>query len=700
MVKEIYDRILPEVELDADDIPDPLTFPPDTGQDNHVGRKKKSYTAGEGTTTSSTNAPNPKIESWPAHGGGQAPVGSNETAVYHGPAASPAAAVEDGIGGNSRVITDDAGNSININNDGSITLQHKTGASFSIAPDGAIHLTAAGDKGINLDSGSGGFNFSSKGKMVFDSSAGITFSAGGPVGIHAKGAFPISLETGGDMIISAGGSVNQNISGTHYSWIGGSKSEMVYGNGDYQVKGLMKLGSTSEINMDSPKTHIGASEKLTLNSEGTLVTTSVKSTSITSQGKILAMAKADFFAASMANFIAIGNQSASLESQLTTNVRGDNINLEATAGIAIDSDGYLFARAQTLAASAASTLAIKAGTNLKLSSMGSLDIDADGAINIAGATIDLNSRAKDPTEPDDPMVSTAANISKVKKIDDIYPTEKLSADNWTSKEAFDGMNKNLKPMQEGFPYSDNALSGDDYGAMQNDGNQLPSGAQQNADQKPAGGSQVTDGESYGPIDLSTSENYTPAYEPDPATAPSSSNPADSVGFASLEGVPGVEDIPGDGQCSTGRDIIYKNMMHLNENIAIPLIKKFSDVTIERAFIKKYNDNCSNPHFKGLAFDFGISQKNNYPKLMAVAMWAARRLPCSVVRIEKTLTHSYIHIEAAEAGKTGQNCTVETCNDKEGTSKTSGLVLKTNEIKEVKLSARAQDNRKKPTWLES
>lgn len=664
---------------------------------NDVMRKKDSITTKERAVTSSTNAPQPQTYTTLAYPAAGVPAGDSESSVQITSSGSPEAGVETPIEGTARGITDDMGNYISIQSDGSLLLSHISGASVSIKPDGAIYVAAMGNKGINLVSGKGGIGIHSQGQIVFDAQGPIVMSSKASVGIHSAGGNPITLDAGGDLNTKAGGSSTRLVTGTDYSFVGGSKAEMVFGNADYQVQGVSKIGSTTQLQMDSPKTNVGASEQLVLNSEGVGGFYTKNDMALQAKGYLQASSKGGAAIMSEADVTIAGDEGVLMSSVKNAAIRGKNVNLDALEVMSLDSKQDIDLQAPDITLHATGNLELAGQDSTKLSSKSTLDIDSNGAMNLAGSTIDLNSRAKNPTTPRPNRTTSPSGGIKTSSVEDHFKEDKFEADNFLTKEQFEGMNQNYQASKDGFPYSDYTMSGDDYNALKNNGGQLPSGAEQNASQKQSSGSQISDGESYGTINSGASENYSVAREVD-MPPPTSSNPQDPVGSYSLEGIPGVENIPGDGQSGVDRATIVKNLMHLNENIVLPLIANHPDVRAARGFLLKY-DNSDNPHYKGLAIDFIVGNRNNYPRLVQVAFWASRKLPCKVIRIEKTLTHSYIHIEAAEAGQTGQNCTVETCNDIEGKSKTAGLVLKTNEYKDAQLSTRSKDKNKKPTWVD-
>lgn len=708
--KLFYDR-LPQVENDPNK---GLQIRQEQSSENALIRKRDSITNRERPITAISNPPDPRLEYISPAYGGSVVAGDKEASVDVESSGPPDAGVDSTIPNTTKGFTDDAGNHISVQPDGSLLLSHTTGAYVAIKPDGAIYVTAMGDKGINLVSGKGGIGIHSQGQIVFDSEDSIIMSAKGAIGLHTAGAFPITLDSGGSILQRAGQSMKTEIGATDTKFVGGSQSTMVVGNGDYQVQGNFKIGSATELNMDAAKTHLGARDLMSINSEGPAAFTTKASMLLTSQGNFQAVSKGSMGILSESQLVATGNKGVTLESPQQMTMRGDIVNVESKSGMMLDSSEYLFARAKTLAASAATTLAIKAGTSLKLSSMGTLDIDADGAINIAGATIDLNSRAKDPTEPDDPMTSTPRSAPPPATIDQLLPDDKLSSDNFTSKEAFQAMNKDYEAKKNGFPYTDFTMSGDDYAALKNNGGQLPSGADTNADEKAtSGGSAVIDGPDYGTRYPSGSSygggggggggggDYDPgdyvntsvAREPDMAP-PTSSNPVDTVGMYALRGIPGRESIPGDGQVGVDAATIRQNLLHLQENIRLPLLKEHPDMRTARGFILKYDDNTSNPHYKGLALDFVTANKRDLSRLVEVADWASKKLPCKLVRIEKANTYSYLHIEAAEVGQTGQSCQLETCSDAEGKNCTPGLKVGTYQYKDAEVSKRIQKGYRK------
>lgn len=598
------------------------------------------------------------------------------------PAIASDAGVDSGIPSDPRGFSDDKGNFVSVQGDGSLLLSHTSGAHISIQADGAIFISASGNKGINLVSGKGGLNLRSKGTLTLGGENVIIASNKGMSFSTAAGSAML-FTAAGSMVMGVGESFEKKVGGSDTSFVGGSQGNYVFGDMFNQAQGRMQIGSASDIIMDSPRTNVGASDRLTLNSQGGLGMFSKSAMYVSSQATLGMQSKGSMILTSKQNLIAVGQEAINIESPKQTTMRGDIVNVESKSGMMLDSSEYLFARAKTLAASAATTLTVKAGTSLKLSSMGTLDIDAEGAINIAGATIDLNSRAKDPTEPDDAMVTTPKSASNPATVDVAEEGWDYEKDQWINKDQFEKMNNNYNPQKAGFPYNVDPMSEDQFDSFKNGGGQPPQEAQQVFDSKPTSGPAISDGAGYGEYPSNSSGSETVARESD---VPPPDGTDDSSATPSLEGIPGYQQIPGDGQCDVGAEDIVNNLLHLKENILDPLIAENPDARAVKGFVLKYDNDCNNPHYKGLALDIAAGNKRDGARVAELANWAYDNLPCKLIKIERTKTYAYVHIEAAEAGQDGTKAIKQTCFDVEGKNCKEGFHILSFE-KEVKPSKR-------------
>lgn len=617
------------------------------------------------------------------------PEGGPETGTDT-PAVPSDAGVDTGIPGDPRGFSDDKGNFVSVQGDGSILVSHTTGAHFSIEADGSIFISAAGKKGINLVT-KGGLQLRTEGTLSLGGENIILASKKGMSFQTAAGSAMI-FNAGGDLVQTVGQSLQKKVGGNENSFVGGAQGNYVFGDSFHQTQGRMQIGSASDIIMDSPRTNIGAKDRLTLNSEGGLGVYAVGSAYMGFQDTLLMQSKGAMFVTSKTNMKVMGQDSVNVESPNQATVRSNVINLESKQNMFLDSAEYLFARARNMASSASQTMEIKAGSSLKISSLNSLDIDAGGAINIAGATIDLNSRAKDPSNPDNPAVTGSkypTNPKTVKEVEDGWEYEK---DQWIKPEAFEQMNTNYNPQKAGFPYNVDVMSEDQFDSFKNGGGQPPQEAQQVMDQQPTSGPAISDGPDYGEYSSGGgggssgggdfgSESV--AREPD-IPPPDGNNDASAT--SGLEGIPGYQQIPSDGQCNTKPEDIIANLRHLKENILDPLIMDNPDAQAVKGFVLKYDNDCSNPHYKGLALDIAVANKRDGARVAELANWAYHNLPCKLIRIERTKTYSYVHIEAAEVGQDGKNAKKETATDIEGKNIKEGFYVLTFE-KEVKPSKR-------------
>jgi hypothetical protein len=682
--KEFYDRIIGTKIVGTDGIE---TEAP-RSINNELLEKKDRNANREKAINSRGHPPNPHAQRAFALAGGGVPAGAPETGVDVDSAGTSSSGEEFNIPGNPRGFSDELGNFVSIQGDGSLLLNHTSGAYVSIRPDGAVYVAAMGDKGINLVSGKGGIGIHSQGPLILDSQESIIMSAKGTIGINTVGGFPIQMNSGGDISMVAAQSMSRNIGASDLTSVGGSQSTSVFGDSNHQTQGKTWIGSTTQLMADSPITSIGASSRLVLNSEGVGNFYTKGNMQLQSKGMLAAMATSDMTLTSTKTLNLVGNEAASLDSPKNVAVRGKNVNLDAMEELQFDSADYLTLRAINMSLNAAQVLELVAGSSLKISSTGSLDIDATGAINLAGATIDLNSRAVATTPVDPAKVTSPRTAPDSAAVEDHYEDQQYESDNFYSNEQFESMFEDYKAKQQGFPYTSFALSEDEFNALKNNGGQLPPAAEEIANQKPTGGSAVSEGQSYGDRGSGAEYNESVAREPD-IPPPTSSNPADPVGLSALRGIPGAEAVPGDGQSGASREEIYQNLLHLQENIRLPLLAEHPDVRTARGFILKYDNNDSNPHYKGLALDFIVANKRDLPRLVEVAHWASGNLPCKLVRIEKTKTYSYLHIEAAEAGQSGKSCKTETCSDIEGKNCQAGLPIKTYEYKDAEVSGRVK-----------
>ena len=682
--KDFYDRIVGTEIVGNDSISTQLP----KAIDNELLEKRDRNANRERAVNSKGHPPNPHAQRAFAIAGGGVPAGSPETGVDVESAGPASSGEEFSIPGNPRGFSDEMGNFVSVQGDGSLLLSHTSGAYVSIRPDGAVYVTAMGDKGINLVSGKGGIGIHSQGPLILDSQDSIIMSAKGTVGINTQGGFPIQMNSGGDISMTAAQSMIRNIGASDINSVGGSQSTAVFGDSNHQTQGKTWIGSTTQLMMDSKITSVGASSRLVLNSEGVGNFYTKGNMQLQSKGMLAAMATSDMTLTSTKTLNLVGNEAASLDSPKNVAIRGKNVNLDAMEEINFDTKDYLTLRAKNLSLNASEVLELAAGSSLKLSSQGSLDIDASSAMNLAATSIDLNSRAKQITPPDPAKVTSPRTAPDSAAVEDHYEDQKYQSDNFYSNEQFETMFEDYKAKKEGFPYTSFTMSEDEFNALKNNGGKLPPAAEEISNQKPTGGSTVSEGQSYGDRGSGASYNESIAREPD-IPPPTSSNPADPIGLKALRGIPGAEAVPGDGQSGTSREEIYQNLLHLQENIRLPLLAEHPDIRTARGFILKYDNNNDNPHYKGLALDFIVANKRDQPRLVEVAHWASGNLPCKLVRIEKTKTYSYLHIEAAEVGQPGRDCNTETCSDIEGQNCQAGLPIRSYEYKDAEVSGRVK-----------
>lgn len=535
-------------------------------------------------------------------------------------------------------IDDTAGNE-------TVNIQHHSGASAVIDPDGSIHIISSSRKGVGISAPFGDAYVSGAGDVVIEGAA-------------------LSFRTTGDFNLDVGGNINMVSAGV----------KLKTKNMDQTIDGHFSSSVTndySEVVGGIMRQTVAGDKRNQITGANVLDVKGNNTTRITGDN--------DFNVKGDNTSKIDGDSTESVTGNITQKYGGDmSVSIGGTLGYGIEgsaefgSKGNLTVSSEGIGKFSAPT-SIIAGNSIDVNASGNANLQAGGQARVVGDTASIGGNSvviatADLTEPA-PTISAGSDSPSSQTVDTPPDREDAdSADEAKVMEANDIVDS-LTSIRQNPDYPNNALhESAEAGSISLVSHDQTTGAESAYNQyssRNAGSLNSFTEEEIGNfpnVSESNRRSDIQAITPD-ISVPSRHDTAAKISrfytLGDLLNAPFSHKIP-----SSTYKTVVQNHIFAAYNVLDPIRERFPDVMITSA----YRKNSSN-HITGLAIDMQVKGRI-LSRHAEIAAFVRDNLPVDQIFLEKSGSgKTHVHIRASNSGGAP---TVLTCGDKRCTTKTAGI----------------------------
>ena len=564
--------------------------------------------------------------------------GSDSTITHTGPGQG----VPPGIGRSTDMqgFVSPTGNRVMIDNTfgaDKIILQHHTGATIIIDPDGSIHMISASKKGVGVVAPKGDVTIAGRNHLILKGDGRITLETDGNLDINVGGSMHVHVK--GDYVTSVEGSVEMHTEGSMVNDVVKDVSQTIGGDNRITVAGNMRTQVTNNKRVDVGKDH-------EIREDGKFIHNTGKTHFVDSKEDMSFETKAAYYRKSD------GLQSISSK---------DTYTMLADGAVTVTTkDTYTMVADGAVNLSSKADFDMKSAGKLKGSSTGTADWHASGHVDIRGARTDINEGPGEPKSPDDAQDTLdTADVPQAE-----YATSETIIDHMTTTR-----------VAPDFPHNAKRMSKSEFSTFENEGQTPNPKAKAAAASNQGAGTPPTikdAGQTAEPVaqnsyDKPAGVTSNGKAEQNPLPIPTSVyNSNEKISRHITVGqIMRLREVP-----AANQKAVITEAMNVAWNIMDPIIDKFGG----RVRITSWYRNNSSNHIKGGAIDMCATNKHDVQLTAEIAAFIRDNLPHGKLMLERNDSPGiHIHAESAPVGS-GKTREPITCADPQCRTSTPGIQL--------------------------